>query len=242
MSKGPAAGSSDGAPNLSEREVIAYLFENSDFFDRHPEVLEHLNLRHSAGSAVSLIERQIEILRVRNHQLQSRLAELLETARENEARVWHLNNLARMLIGAESAGDLVTGLASCLKRDFEVDAVFIGIKGVPPKRTPMGLRYLDSGDSVLKSYDNFFRMGQVVCGPLKSEQSRLLFPQQPSDVPLLSSAAVPLGKPSTRGLMVLASRDARRFQPDMGTMFLELLADLVATALRHELSGEAKHG
>ncbi len=233
-------GSANNAPLMTEREVIGFLFEHTDFFDRHPEVLEHLHLRHPAGSAVSLIERQVEILRARNHQLQARLTELLETARENEARVWHLNTLARMLIGVESAPDIMAGLATCLKRDFEVDAVFIGIKGVAPKRQAVGLRYLDSGDSILKSYDNFFRMGQVVCGPLKSEQTRLLFPQQPPETPLLSAAAVPLGKPVTRGMMVLASREARRFQPDMGTLFLELLADLVASALRRELTGESR--
>ncbi len=224
------------AAETSEEGVVAYLREHSDFFDHHPELLEHLTLKHASGSAVSLIERQIEVIRSRNHQLQQRLATLLETARENENRVMHLNSLARALIASTTPAEVLQGLETCLTRDFGVDALFLGIKILgdnTPETTPVkGLRYLAGEDPVLVSYENFFRMGQVECGGLAAEQANLLFPNWKKSKPLRSAALVPLGKPSTMGMLALASVDADHFQSDMGTMFLELMADLVAASLR----------
>lgn len=227
---------SETRPPVSDRDVAAHLLDHADFLERHPEVLEHLRLRHEAGRAVSLIERQVEILRARNQQLQGRLAELLETARENETRVWHLNTLARVLLKAETSTDVMSGLTACLKRDFGVDVIFLGLKGDMAASPAAALEVLPPGDARLATFDNFFRLGQVVCGPINADHARQLFPNWDHTLaPLASAALVPLGKPVTRGMLALASREAKRFEPDMGTLFLELLADLVAAALRREL-------
>lgn len=224
------------ASDISEEAVMAYLREHSDFFEQHPEMLEHLALKHPSGKAVSLIERQIDVIRSRNHQLQQRLASLLETARENETRVWHLNSMARVLIHAANPGDVVQGLQTCLARDFGVDALFLGIKiqgdNTPADAPVKFLRYMAEGDAVLASHENFFRMGQVVCGPIAADQATQLFPHWDAKKPLRSMALVPLGKPATGGMLALASTDVERFQPDMGTLFLDLMADLVAASLR----------
>lgn len=219
---------------LTDEAVAEFLAENSDFFDRKPTALEHLSLQHASGSAVSLIERQVNTLRSRNHQLQSRLTTLLDTARENENRVRQINNLSRMLIAARSVDEIVKGLQTCMAQDFGVDAVFLGIVGEGEAHVD-GLCYLRDGDALLADYENFFRMGQVICGPLSSDQNNQLFVERKATKPLRSAAFVPLGKPTTAGMLVLASCDADRFTPDVGTLFLELLADLVATALRDEL-------
>lgn len=222
--------------DISEDAVVAYLREHNDFFEQHQELLEHLALKHPSGKAVSLIERQVDVVRARNHQLQQRLASLLETARENEARVWHLNSLARVLITAESVEDIIKGLETCLSRDFGVDALFLGIKiqgdDTPEEAPVKNLRYLVIDDPVLQAHENFFRMGQVVCSVLAVDQANLLFPKWKRKKALRSMALVPLGKPTTAAMLALASTDEERFQPDMGTMFLDLMADLVAAALR----------
>lgn len=233
MSKTPSE--KVAATEISEDMVSAYLREHSDYFEAHPEMLEHLALKHPSGKAVSLIERQIEVIRARNHQLQQRLASLLETARENEARVMHLNGLARVLINADSPADVMQGLSTGMKRNFGVDALFVGIKGEGSSDIP-NLRYLNDGEPVLENQENFFRMGQVECGPLSAEQAEMLFSDWSGKSGLRSVALVPLGKPSTVGLLALASTDEARFQPDMGTLFLELMADLVAAALRDVFS------
>lgn len=229
----------DAAEELTDENVAEYLAEHNDFFERYPAALEHLALKHASGSAVSLIERQVDILRGRNQQLQSRLTSLLENARENESRVRQINNLARMLIGARSAGEVAMGLKTCMAQDFGVDDVFLGLRGEGEAAKDSPLNYLPDGHALVKENENFFRMGQVLCGPLTHEQTNQMFRHRKQSKPLRSAAFVPLGKPTTAGMLVLASCDADRFTPEMGTLFLELMADLVATALRDELQDAA---
>ena len=220
---------------MSDESVAEYLSDNADFFERNPVALEHMSLHHASGSAVSLIERQIDILRNRNHQLQSRLTNLLDTARENENRVRQINNLARMLIGARSAFEVAIGLQTCMAQDFGVDDVFLGLRGSGESELDSPLRYMADDDAITREQSNFFRMGQVVCGPLTAEQNSQLFQHRTQTKMLRSAAFVPLGKPVTAGMLILASCDDDRFTPEMGTLFLELMADLVATALRDDL-------
>lgn len=220
---------------LNDKTVAEYLAEHADFFERNPAALEHLSLHHASGSAVSLIERQIDILRNRNQQLQSRLTNLLDAARENENRVRQINNLARMLIAARSACEVAQGLQTCMAQDFGVDDVFLGIRGEGEADSDSPLRYLADADAITVEQENFFRMGQVVCGPLTIDQNNQLFQHRTQSKPLRSAAFVPLGKPTTAAMLVLASCDDDRFTPEMGTLFLELMADLVGTALRDDL-------
>src|SRR5690348_6319615 len=95
---------------LSDDQVAAFLAAHADFFDNHPDVLEEMVVHHSSGKAVSLIEKQVERLRDRNHVLQNRLKALLDTARENESRVLHLQDLAAALIVARNLPDVFAAL------------------------------------------------------------------------------------------------------------------------------------
>jgi uncharacterized protein len=236
------SGAGQAMPALEDEQVASWLADNTDFFERHPEALEAMTLRHATGgNAVSLIEHQVLRLRERNHQLQSRLKTLLDTARENESRVLHLQDLARALIVARNLVDVFKALEAGLKRDFSVDAVYLGIKSDHPRDSDVaGLHYLVEQDSAHEVFKDFFRSPRPICGPLTERQVGLLFPQEPG---LLKSAAImPLGKPVMLGMLVVASREPKRFRPDIGTFFLELIADLVAAAaLVHLGQGPARN-
>ena len=92
----------DDAPTskLNEREVVAYLKAHPDFLTRHPDLLETIELKHKAGSAVSLIEKQVDMLRAKHQRLEDRLQRLTEAARDNERRTEAVQRLARTLIRA----------------------------------------------------------------------------------------------------------------------------------------------
>lgn len=224
------SGAGQAMPTLDDEQVASWLADNADFFERHPEALEAMTLRHATGgNAVSLIEHQVLRLRERNHQLQSRLKTLLDTARENESRVLHLQDLARALIVARNLTDVFKALDAGLKRDFSVDAIYLGIKSDHARDSDVaGLHYLVEQDSTYEVFKDFFRSPRPICGPLTERQVGQLFPDEPG---LLKSAAImPLGKPVMLGMLVVASREPKRFRPDIGTFFLELIADLVAAA------------
>ena len=215
--------------DVDESEIAAYL-------ERHPKALQALQVGHDAGTAVSLIERQVQSLRRQNEQLHSHLEELVKTARDNELRVQHLNSLAGVLIAADTPKSLVEGLRSCVHRELSVDALFIGILGGEEVAVG-GIHALRRDSEEMQGVTNAFRRGKPLCGPLSEGQVAALFPDA-GDTPPQSAALIPLGKGEVHGVLVLGSRDSKRFVPEMGTMFLELMGDLVTTACRRHLGAD----
>jgi uncharacterized protein YigA (DUF484 family) len=222
------------APAPEDEQVVAFLKANPDFLARFPELLEILELRHASGAAVSLIERQVEILRGKSTRLEDRLKNLLEAARENEARASNVHHLARSLIRAPTLAATVGALRKCLREDFNVDEVWVGLSASALKREDIeGLHKIEPQGAVAKAFENFFRTRLIECGPLDEARAKLLFPRAKT-LPA-SAAVVPLEKEKDLGMLVLASTDRERFQPRQGKLFLEMTADLVAAAVRAKL-------
>ena len=219
---------------LDEKQVVAFLKANPDFLARHPELLEALELRHASGAAVSLIERQVEILRGKSGRLEDRLKALLDAARDNETRAANVHRLARSLIRAPTLAATITALRKCLREDFNVDDCWVGIAAGALKRHDIeGLYVVDPAGPVARAFENFFRTRLVECGPLDEARAKLLFPAAKA-LPQ-SAAIVPLEKEKDLGMLVLASVDRERFQPRQGRLFLDMTADLVAAAVRARL-------
>ncbi len=217
---------------LDESEVAAYLQAHPNFLQRYPGVLEALDMRHDSGAAVSLIERQVAVLRDTNRDLQARLSELIETARGNEQRVVQLNSLARTLLTAASPAELVADLTTCLQRDMDVDEVFMGIEA-DQDLADGAIHGLVEGDACTAALTHVFRRGKPICGALSTTQSEALFGTVRQ--PLTSAALIPLGLHGVHGALVLASHNAQRFVPEVGTLFLEFMGELVTAALRRHL-------
>lgn len=220
--------------DVDESRALEYLRHHPDLLSRHPELLEVLQLSHASGSAVSLIERQVEILRGKNTRLEDRLARLLDTARDNERRATAVQQLARDLIRAPSLAAVAGALRHSMKEDFGIDAVFIGLSIPGFRRHDIdGITPLEPGHPILSAYENFFRTRLIECGPIAEDRSALLFPH--SDEPLGSAAVVPLEKEKTLGMIALGAHATERFKPRQGKLFLEMVADLVSAAVRARL-------
>ncbi|WP_028080924.1 DUF484 family protein [Solimonas soli] len=225
-----AQGKDAAVPKLNEREIVAYLKANPDLLARHPDLLESIELRHSSGSAVSLIERQVELLRAKNQRLEDRLERLLEAARDNERRQENVHRLARTLIRAPSLAAVAAGLGKCMREDFDIDAALIGIGASHYKRHDIeGIVPIEADGRLTRELENFFRTRLIECGPVGAERARLLFPKADD---IRSAAIVPLEKEKSLGFVALGSRDPERFTPRQGKLFLELTAELVAAAVR----------
>ena len=219
----------------SEAQVVAYLKAHPQLLTDHPQLLESLEVAHAAGSAVSLIERQVELLRGKNARLEARLNRLIETARDNETRAENVLRLARALIRAPSLANIVVGLRTSMREDFDIDEVFVGLNGGAYKRHDIdGIVPIEASGAIARAYDNFIRTRLIECGPISEERAKLLFPK--AEQPVLSAAVVPLEKEKNLGMLALGSRDAERFQPRQGKLFLEITAELVAAAIRARLT------
>lgn len=223
---------------LDEEAVVEYLQQHADFLQRHPDVLAEQAVAHDSGAAASLIERQVGILRDNNRQLQARLNELIEMARGNEQRVTRLNNIAKALLAAHDAAAFAQALAACIKREMQVGATFVGVRGMAAAvgADDVAIQPLTADSAAGEAVTHVFRRGKPICGPLSAAQIEALFGADAMDV--ASAAMVPLGEHGVHGALVLASPDADYFDPDMGTLFLELLGEMVTTGLRRHLGAD----
>ncbi len=231
-----AAVVADETPELAfgEAQVLAYLKADPLLLTRHPALLEHLEVAHAAGSAVSLIERQVELLRGKNQRLEARLEKLIDSARANETRADKMLKLSLALIRAPSLAAIAAALRSAIREDFGLDDVFIGLHPPLFKRHDIdGVVPVDPASAIAKAWDNFLRTRLIECGPIDPDKARLLFPK--CDVTIASAAVVPLERDKHLGFIALGSADGERFQPRQGKLFLEMTAELVSAAIRTRL-------
>lgn len=225
-----------GTTVLDENDVADYLRKHPDFLARHSELLAGLRIPHNPGTgAVSLIERQVTVLRERNQRLETRLSELLQTARDNERVGARLLVLGRGLLEADSLDSVIALVRDTLLSEFAADEVVIRLidteDGHHAARDPG--RFVRPGDPAIAAFDDFLRRGEPVCGEVTSQQQEALFGNEAEHPG--SCALVPLRSGRALGLIGLASRDAGHFHAGMGTLFLAQLGELVSAGVAAHL-------
>jgi hypothetical protein len=221
---------------MDEEAIAGYLDAYPDFFERHPQLLLRLRLPHGHGGAtVSLVEKQVEVLREKNRQLERRLAEFVEVARGNDALAAKMHRMVQRLVPARGIGAVVAAIESSLREDFDVSqSVLVLFRGDDALRAHESrfLRLARRDDADVKSFDNLFAAGKPRCGQVRDSQRDYLFGAGAVDV--ASVALVPLGPGGATGLLACASSDMHRFNPTMSTDFLGRIGEMVGAAIAAE--------
>ncbi len=217
--------------DAEEESVASYLQRNPEFFERHQAVLARLKLPHArGGSTISLVERQIEVLREKQAALENKLAELVRVARANDAIAERLHRFTRRLLRAVPRAAAIAHIEAGLREDFDAFHAALVLIGAPPDPTlPAFVRTVAAEDAQLKSFESLFASGKPRCGQARDSQREFLF--GPEGLEMGSVALVPLGDKGALGLLALGSADRDRFHPGMSTEFLARLADLIGDAL-----------
>ena len=104
--------------NISEKEVINFLLENPDFFLKNPDALEKLEIRHESGEAVSLIEKQVEIIKKKNIFTSSRLSEFLINAEYNQQLFIKVKKLVMLILKESNLEELSTLTESFFEKEL----------------------------------------------------------------------------------------------------------------------------
>jgi uncharacterized protein len=215
---------------LSEEAVEAWLRAHPDFFERHMALLDILKLPHPSGGAVSLIERQIGWLRDKNRQLERKLMDLVQVARENERLSQRMHQLALGLMDADSLDAVLATTQEQLRTEFRADHVMVRLLGDPQ----LGLHFVGETDAAMQLFEDLFETRRPLCGRLSGEQMAALFPEA-SD-PVKSAVVVALMDGNRRmGILALGSREDTRFHPGMGTLFLGYLGEIISHAVATRL-------
>lgn len=223
-----------GAIDQGDEEAIAnYLGSHPDFFERHCKLLARLKLPHSTGGpAVSLIERQVSVLRQRQETLESRLRDLVEVARGNDDLADKIHALAVKLIGTRDRSEVVDSVEKQLRIEFKSDRSVMVLLDEPEDGLDERGRFLRVAarqDDALGPFRSFLDGDSVRCGPVRDAQRDYLFGSD--DCEIGSVALIPLGKKSAQGFLAIGSRSADHFNPGVSIDFLSRLGELVAAAL-----------
>ncbi len=226
---------------LDDETVMRYLRDHTDFFQRHPELVSELELPHESGSAVSLVERQVALLRDRNIELRKRLGTLLQAAEENDALFTKTRALTLALLDAGSLDDLDTALRAQFLEGFGADFVSCYFSGNDALR--------GCGCLHLRPSPEDFPLLQMTaskslyCGSLRAEEMAAIFGAEagsPGSAVLIhfETPARSEGAPLS-GLLAIGSLQPERFTPEMGTLFVSHIGEVLGRTLQRVLGQRA---
>lgn len=217
---------------LNDELVKGYLRENPDYFLRHPQLLASLNLKHDSGKAISLIERQVAVLRQKYRGLERKLVEIVQNARDNERLSACLHRLALALFQAQNIEDVIVLTKRRLHREFPSTEVTLHLLGKAKIRSEFPKRsVVDSNQPSVQMLEELFESGRSTCGIVNERKIRVLFGDRGDKVD--SAAIVPLIDSRRFGILALGTAEEGRFSHRMDTQFLDHLGELVSRALRN---------
>jgi len=219
---------------ISEQAVKEYLEANPDFFEHHSTLLDSLELPHAAGGAVSLVERQISMLRQKELKMQRQLKELIDVARDNDVLSSKIHELTLQLLAARDLQSSIKAIEEAMRSGFGADQSVLVHFGDPALFDDIVggrfFRVLQREDTTLKPFETFLNGSAPRCGQVRDSQRDFLFHGDADEVG--SMALVPLGDKARIGFLAIGSADADRFHPGMSIDFLARVGDLVAGALK----------
>lgn len=224
--------------SFPEADVVAYLRSHPDFFERHTPLLLRLKLPHETGPAtVSLVERQVTMLRQRSSELERQLKNFLSVAKANDALVENIHRLSIKLLCARGLAAKLEQIENSLREDFAAEhAALILFKGESGASRPGFARHVAPDDAELRPFSAFLRAARPRCGTLRDRQKDFLFPRDADSI--VSAAMVPLGAEAKLGFLAIGSRDPDHFHPGKRMDFLGRIGELIAVGLESEYGRE----
>jgi uncharacterized protein YigA (DUF484 family) len=219
---------------ISEQAIHDYLAAHPDFFEGHATLLNSLHLPHATGGTVSLVERQVSVLRQKDLKLEKQLKELIEVARANDLLAAKIHELTMQLFAAPDLKSTVIALEEGMRSGFSTDHAVLVIFGNPDAFDDIDagrfFRVVEKNSESLGPFKTFLGGRSARCGQIRDTQRDFLFQDAADEVG--STAMVPLTDGEEIGFLAIGSADANRFHPGMSIDFLTRLGDLVAGALK----------
>ena len=224
---------------ITEDDIANFLVNTPDFFERHAELLAAVKLTSPHGQrAVSLQERQAEMLREKIRALEMRSMDMMRHGTENEVLIERMQRWVKTLLMTTNARDLPHTIADHIQHDFMVPQVAIKVWDVNEtfKIEPFAVGVIDA----IKEFADSLKTPYVGMNNAFDAVQWLPEPEAAQSVALIALRATRVeDTPHTAaeqpviGLLVLASPDPQRYHEGMGTAFLERLGDLASAALSH---------
>ncbi len=213
---------------LSEKKIVEYLRHHPEFFTHHDNLLSKMIIPHQRGTAISLVEKQLQVLREENLQLQRRLENLIVIAKQNEQLNKRIQRLIVSLSGTTTLDEFFAVLYVALQTEFNTDAVVVRLFELNNPALAHREEYVEYDAQIFELFEDVLSTNQPICGRLNSTQLNYLFPY----TSITSAVLIPLGIPKPNGVLAMGSRDITRFYAGMGTELLKYMGELISQLLQ----------
>lgn len=214
---------------ISADDVVAYLRSHPEFFHDRDSLLAELTVPHESGKAVSLLERQVQILRNRSIESRHTLNALLENARYNDQLFNVTRNLTLTLLDETDLQQIVSTTEANLSTQPGIDACRLIFLDPGLQKTDQRKRNIDI-EEVQQRFPSLFRSRNVLCQSIDRDTARLLFPAHGS--PLRSVALCPIrDNAAIIGILALGNHASDHFTSELDTLFLDFIGDILGTII-----------
>jgi uncharacterized protein YigA (DUF484 family) len=218
---------------VDESKVIEFLQTNPEVLMAYPEVFSSLSVPHKTEGAISLVERQLRVLRDQNRTLKAKIEELVSIARENEEINQRFHRLSLELIDTDQLHDILALVQDQVQTFFYTDFVcFRFLPGVNGAGNLLDGLMLSADNDIVATVTPWLEARNPVCGHQDEKINTALFG---AGIGIGSSALIPLYHAGDLGLLCLGSVSQDRFNRAMGTIFLQQLGELVSARLKNLL-------
>ena len=217
---------------LNDDSVMRYLRDHADFFGRHPMLLTDLSLPHDSGQAISLVERQVAILRERNIDMRKRLAHLVGAANTNDTLFEKTRRFTLAMLDADDLDAIDSIFASILIDDFAADHARCFFTHPHIFTSRHHLIYCSDAHEL--PLNQLTQGTGISCGMLREDEFQKLF----GDTAKVdgSAALIQIQHGDVVGILAIGSHDPVRFSPDMGTLFIRYIGDVLSRVLARLLT------
>lgn len=231
--------------SISEADVKTYLQSHPDFFRNNATLLGDLSLPHVSGNAVSLVEKQVAVLRDRSIKTRRKLGELMDNAEENNSLFAKTQQLILQLLQAQSSEELLSTVEKAFVNDFDVEhcAILLLLKESLPTDAPIAQR-TKLIDEARLSLGNIIDDSSTFCGALRPEEAHYVFALNTRNETAPSSAiatrTVSLPEQDSNAytlLIAVGHSDGNHYNQDTGTLFIDYIADVLQILLGRLLPG-----
>jgi len=224
---------SDPQNTLTSNQVADYLRAHPAFFNDHLDLLEELSIPHPSGVAVSLISKQLEMLRNRNQEIEAQLASLIEIAKSNDTSFDRMHKLTLALLETSTLEEAVASLEVVLSDYFMTDFIAVRIITSKPDAALPHL-FLAPDSAELEQFLAILAADQPKCGRPTLAQAKVLFGAAALEVQ--SAAIIPMKFADMSGILAIGSRSTDRFHYSMGSFFLTHMSEIISARFLSLLS------
>jgi uncharacterized protein len=218
---------------LSSEQVAEFLKKNPNFFAEHDDLILDLTIPHESGKAISLLERQVTLLRASGIEARQKLGNLLENARNNDQLFDTTRNLVLALLRARNTTELGEACQDQLGNLANIDAlevIFVQhehlnvadtVRTYPPKK-------------MMQDFKDVFRLKRTHCGAMEKWQLDILFPTAGDSIK--STALCPVvNNGEVFALLAFGSNGEEYFNTNLDTLFLDFIGSVVGAILSKQL-------